>query len=147
MIPTASQISKVSAVSLCFSMILGCEGQEAKADIAHPENREQKEGLHQKIDPFQPTIDRLVIGEKIPLKQLVTELENRKWKEIQPLILASIKKRSQEPNWTREAQKKALAGYSRVGLIFSKRRRQQSLNELRDAIQKALKEEQAKKRQ
>jgi len=147
MIPTTIDLSKFSLLVFCFSTVLGCKGEEPKPDIFPQEEAKTENRQKTAIDPFQPNIDRLILGEKVPLEQLVKELEHRTWKEIQPLILASIKQKSQEPNWTRVAQKKALSGYAEVRLIFSKRRRQQSLAELRNAIQTALKEEQAKKHQ
>jgi len=130
-------VSKFCAVFLLFPSISACQEKttkpQTKADIAS------------KTDPFQPTIDRLIKGEKIPLEQLVAQLKNRTWKEIQPLMLISIKKRSQQKNWTTDEQRKALGGYSRVKFLFAKRLRKQTLEELKNAIQKALKEENAVK--
>lgn len=128
-------------------MVVGCETEESKPDTSPRIDGGEEQVQRPTIDPFQPTINKLILGEEILLEQLVKELEHRTWEEIQPLILASIKQKSEEPNWTREAQKKALSGYSRVKLLFAKRLRKQTLGELRNAIQTALKEEQAKKRQ
>ena len=146
-LPKRHLIAKSTALFLCFSMVCGCEEKPNQTGHSEPASKSEPAPKTEKTDPFQKTADRLVAGENISLEQLDKELKNRKWKELQPILLASIKKRSQEPGWTKTKQKKALSGYSTVRLYYSKRRRQQSLDELRDAIQKALKEEQARKQQ
>ena len=148
MILVKTKTSKFRAVFLLASMLLGCDRQ-AETMVVQELKQSKKEKVKQaKVDPIQSVIDRLILGEKIPEEQLMKALENREWEPVKKLVLASIKKRSREPNWTKETQKQAAMAFQYLSNAEVALRREKSLKEMSDAIREALEKERAgKKRQ
>ena len=127
-------------------MLWSCDRQVKTAVIQEIQQSEEEQVQEVKVDPIQSVIDRLILGEKIPEEQLMKALENRKWEPVKTLVLASIKKRSQEPNWTKETQKQAAMALRHLSNAEVALRREKSLKEMRDTIREALEKERAEKK-
>lgn len=155
MILAKTKTSKFCAVFLLASVLLSCDRQAETMVVQELKQSQEEKAKEVKIDPIQSVIDRLILGEKIPEEQLVKELRNREWEPVKKLVLASIKKRSQERNWTKETQKQAAMALrylsnanALIELRKSKQAREESLKEMSDTIREALEKERAgKKRQ
>ena len=146
MILGKTKTSKFCAIFLLAPMLLGCDRQ-VKTVVAQEVKQSEEEKIEEiNMDPIQPIIDRLILGEKIPEEKLMKALENREWEPVKKLVLASIQKRSREPNWTKETQKQAAMALRHLSNAEVALRREKSLKEMSDTIHKALEKERAEKK-